>query len=73
MVDDVEKALREILKFIDYPISEDLLQCALMRKEGIYRRKKRLLTFDPFTPTMKKLIEETRSQVYTELGRYKNI
>ena len=71
LVDDVEKTIRDILKFIDFPIDEDLMRCAIMRKEGIYRRKKRLLTFDPYTPAMKKMIEEKRNQVYTELGRYK--
>lgn len=71
LVDDVEKTLRDILKFIDYPIDENLMSCAIMRKEGIYRRKKRLLTFDPYTPILKKMIEEKRTQVYTELGRNK--
>lgn len=71
LVDAVEKTLRDILKFIDYPVNEDLMRCAIMRKEGVYRRKKRLLTFDPYTPIMKKMIEEKRTQVYTELGRNK--
>jgi Sulfotransferase domain len=71
LVDNVEKTLREILKFIDFPVDEDLMRCAVMRKEGIYRRKKRLMNFDPYTLTMKKMIEERRTQVYTELGRYK--
>lgn len=71
LVDDVEKTIRDILKFIDYPINEDLMRCAILRKEGIYRRKKRLLAFDPYTATMKKLIEEKRTEVYTALGRNK--
>lgn len=71
LVDDVEKTLRDVLKFIEHPVNEDLMRCAIMRKEGIYRRKKRLLTFDPYTPIMKRMIEEKRTQVYTELGRNK--
>lgn len=71
LVDNVERTLREILKFISFPVDEDLMRCAVMRKEGIYRRKKRLLNFDPYTLTMKKMIEERRTQVYTELGRNK--
>jgi hypothetical protein len=71
LVDDVEKTIRDILNFIDFSINEDLLRCAIMRKEGIYRRKKRLLAFDPFTPSMKRMIEEKRTQVYAELGRNK--
>jgi hypothetical protein len=71
LVDSVEKTIRDVLNFIGHPINEGLLRCAVMRKEGIYRRKKRLLTFDPYTPTMKRMIEEKRTLVYTELGRYK--
>lgn len=73
LVDEVEKTIRDILKFIDHPVNEDLLRCAVNRKEGIYRRKKRLLAFDPYTPVMKKMIEEKRMQVYTELGRNKKL
>lgn len=71
LVDEVEKTLRDILKFIDYPIDEGLMRCAIIRKEGIYRRKKRLLTFDPYTSVLKKMIEVKRAQVYEELGRNK--
>jgi hypothetical protein len=71
LVDDVEKTLRDILNFIEFPINEDLLSCALKRKEGIYRRKKRLLTFEPYTMPMKKMIEKKRIEVYELLGRNK--
>lgn len=69
LVDNVEKIVRDILNFIEFPIDEDLMRCAMNRKEGIYRRKRRLLSFDPFTPEMKKMIEEVRVRVYNELGR----
>ncbi|KAG5682455.1 hypothetical protein PVAND_011806 [Polypedilum vanderplanki] len=72
LVDNVENTLRNILNFIEFPIDEDLLACALKRKEGIYRRKKRLLNFDPYTASMKKMIEKKRIYVYKELGRYKS-
>lgn len=71
LVDNVEKTLRNILNFINFPINEDLLACALKRKEGIYRRKKRLLNFEPYTAAMRKMIEKKRIQVYEELGRNK--
>jgi hypothetical protein len=69
LVENVEKIVREILNFIEFSIDEDLMKCAMNRKEGIYRRKRRLLQFDPFTPEMKKMIEEVRVRVYNELGR----
>ncbi|CAG9804579.1 unnamed protein product [Chironomus riparius] len=71
LVDNVEKTLRDILNFIEFPTNEDLLACALKRKEGIYRRKKRLLNFDPYTMIMKKMIEKKRIEVYDMLGRNK--
>jgi hypothetical protein len=69
LVENVEKTVRDILNFIEFPIDEDLMKCAMNRKEGIYRRKRRLLSFDPFTPEMKMMIEEVRVRVYNELGR----
>lgn len=44
-----------------------------MRREGIYRRKKRLLTFDPYSPSMRKMINDKRAEVYNILGRQKNV
>lgn len=71
LVDNVEKTLRDILNFLNFKINEELLSCAVKRKEGIYRRKKRLLNFEPFTTSMRKMIEKKRIQVYEELGRNK--
>ena len=71
-MDNVEKTLRDILKFINFPVNEELLACALNRKEGIYRRKKRLLNFEPYTVAMRNMIEKKRIQVYESLGRFRN-
>lgn len=48
---------------------QDLLQCALLRQEGIYRRKKRIMPFDPYTPAMHAVIDQRRAEVYAALGR----
>lgn len=69
LVENVEKSLKDILNFLEFPINDDLLACALLRKEGIYRRKKRLLPFDPYTSTLHKMIDDKRSEVYLELER----
>uniref|UniRef100_A0A182PBY4 Sulfotransferase domain-containing protein n=1 Tax=Anopheles epiroticus TaxID=199890 RepID=A0A182PBY4_9DIPT len=70
LVENVEGTLRSILKFLNFPTDEELLACALMRKEGIYRRKKRILQFDPYSPAMHAAIDEKRAEVYAALGRY---
>lgn len=41
-----------------------MLLCALERREGIYRRKKRLMSFDPFTPKMRSALNEEQDKVY---------
>lgn len=43
----------------------------MSRKEGIYRRKKRIMAFDPYTPAMHAALEEKKRDVYAALGRYK--
>lgn len=43
-----------------------------MRKEGIYRRKKRILQFDPYSPAMHAAIDEKRTEVYAALGRFRS-
>lgn len=48
-----------------------MLHCAISRKEGIYRRKKRILTFDPYSLEMHTQLELKKRQVYSDLGRYK--
>ncbi|XP_052866305.1 WSCD family member AGAP003962 [Anopheles cruzii] len=70
LVANVEGTLRSILRFLNHSTDEELLACALMRKEGIYRRKKRILQFDPYSPAMHAAIDEKRAEVYAALGRY---
>ncbi|XP_053691158.1 WSCD family member AAEL009094 [Sabethes cyaneus] len=70
LVENVEGTLRSILNFLQFPINEELLACALARKEGIYRRKKRILQFDPYSPAMHAAIDEKRTEVYAALGRF---
>lgn len=43
------------------------LQCALDRREGIYRRKKRLLHVDPFTEQMRAKIASAQREIYTAI------
>uniref|UniRef100_D3TQS4 Beta-1,6-N-acetylglucosaminyltransferase n=1 Tax=Glossina morsitans morsitans TaxID=37546 RepID=D3TQS4_GLOMM len=69
LVNKLEPVLRNILEFLEFPINETLLNCALVRKEGIFRRKKRILSFDPYTPAMRVQLREKKQYVYTILGR----
>lgn len=64
LVEDVEHSIRSILEFLQLPINERLLQCALERQEGIYRRKRRVLNFDPYNSVMKKQLQMEQEKVY---------
>ncbi|KAK9719381.1 hypothetical protein QE152_g22685 [Popillia japonica] len=67
LVQNVENTVRTILDFLELPISDELFQCALDRKEGIYRRKRRALAFDPFTSEMKRRMDREQQRVYEEI------
>ncbi|XP_049878969.1 WSCD family member CG9164-like isoform X2 [Pectinophora gossypiella] len=49
LVKDTRRVLRDILNFINYNVTESALTCAITHREGIYRRRKKLKDFDPFT------------------------
>ncbi|KAH8266930.1 hypothetical protein KR026_011020 [Drosophila bipectinata] len=69
LVHHTERELRSILEFLQFPVDEQLMRCAIMRKEGIFRRKKRLLSFDPYTEAMRAEVQARRRVVYGLLGR----
>lgn len=48
-----------------------MFQCTMSRKEGIYRRKKRIMSFDPYTEEMRAALETKKREVYATLGRYR--
>lgn len=49
---------------------QQMLLCALERREGIYRRKKRLMNFDPFTPSMKRALNDEQDRIYNVIKKY---
>lgn len=69
LIENVEDSLRSMLEFLEVPIDENLLKCALERQEGIYRRRRRVLNFDPYTSTMKKQLQMEQEQVYEAIYR----
>ncbi|XP_034123459.1 WSCD family member GA21586 isoform X4 [Drosophila guanche] len=69
LVHHTERELRSILDFLQFPVDETLLRCAILRKEGIFRRKKRLLSFDPYTEAMRAEVQARKRIVYGLLGR----
>ena len=70
LLTNLEENLRDMLIFIGHKVDEELLKCAISRKEGIYRRRKRIIQFDPFTPAMHETISAKTKEIYEKLGRY---
>lgn len=68
LVQNVEETLTKLLEFLEFPVTQKNLQCALDRQEGIYRRRKRVLNFDPYTPEMKKILKEEEDKIYRAIN-----
>ena len=62
--DHPERELRRLLDFLRVSVSNSTLQCVMDKKEGIYKRSKRLLNFSPFDESMKQLLLEKQKIVY---------
>ncbi|XP_039297162.1 WSCD family member AAEL009094 [Nilaparvata lugens] len=67
LVEDVETTLRKLIDFIQLPIDEKQIQCALERQEGIYRRKRRVFNLDPYTTSMKIMLQIEQEKVLQEI------
>ena len=58
-----------MLDFLRVSVSNSTIQCVMDKKEGIYKRSKRLLNFSPFDESMKKLLLEKQKLVYDIMQR----
>jgi len=72
LVTDTEAVLRAALAFLELKVPDRQLDCALRRKEGIYRRRKRNLPpgFDPYTPDMKAAIATVEESVMSRVRQF---
>lgn len=61
--------LQTVLDFLRVSVSNSTLQCVGERKEGIYKRSKKKISFDVFDENMKSLLTETQKSVYAKLHR----
>ncbi|KPJ12441.1 WSCD family member AGAP003962 [Papilio machaon] len=71
LVKDTRNTLQGILNFLNYTFTERDMNCALSHKEGIYRRKKKLQDFDPFTQDMYRQIEIVKTRVFNNIRIYR--
>lgn len=70
LVSHLDRTLRSLTEFLELPLTESELQCAIVRREGIYKRKSRSVTLDPFSPQMKATLKAEQDYVYKEIQTY---
>ena len=68
LIEDVATHLQDLLRFLRLNVSEQNMACALEWREGIYRRKRRVINFDPFTATMKQALRKEQDAVYEAIA-----
>ncbi|KAG8226890.1 hypothetical protein J437_LFUL005649 [Ladona fulva] len=67
LVTNVEEELKAVLSFLNLNLSPSALDCALSRREGIYKRRRRALPFDPYTPSMRAALRRGEEEVMSAL------
>ncbi|KAG7303723.1 hypothetical protein JYU34_012282 [Plutella xylostella] len=72
LVDDTRSTLAGVLAFLNETVSESAMDCAMRNREGIFRRKKKLQNFDPFTEEMYAQLSIVRAEVMKLVSRYKD-
>lgn len=70
LLGDVTTHLQGLLRFLNFNVSEQNLACAIERREGIYRRKRRVINFDPFTAVMKQALRKEQDAVFDAVANY---
>ena len=64
-----ERELRRILDFLRVSVSNSTIQCVMEKKEGIYKRNKRVLNFSPFDDNMRSALMQKQKLVYEVMQR----
>ncbi len=59
-----ERELRRLVDFLRVSVSNRTMHCVMDKREGIYKRSKRLLNFNPFDDGMKAMLNERQKFVY---------
>lgn len=64
-----ERELRRLLDFLRVSVTNSTIQCVMEKKEGIYKRTKRLLNFSPFDDAMRTTLLQKQKIVYDVMQR----
>ncbi|KAG8194097.1 hypothetical protein JTE90_003040 [Oedothorax gibbosus] len=67
MKEDLPYQLVRLLKFLEANVSWNSFQCIIRNRDGIFRRSKKNLSFDPFDDSMRRTVEGFKAVVETAL------
>lgn len=57
LIREPNRVIESIIPFLGLKPNKIHLRCMMRRKEGIYRRRKPFLPFDPFSPELRKVLD----------------
>lgn len=61
----LQKTLRDILNFLEWPVNESTLSCAIRKQKGYFKRKRN--SFDPYSKKLKNILIKAQREVFDEL------
>jgi len=59
-----EHELQRLVDFLHISVSNRTMHCVMDKREGIYKRTKRLMNFNPFDESMKTMLNQRQKFVY---------
>ena len=69
LVQNPEKELSKVLRFLDVSISDTSMRCAMDRKEGKHHRSRdKTINFSIYSPEVADIIKSEKAAVYKKLG-----
>ena len=63
LLDNLPEEMRRVIEFLDVEVSEADFDCMMKHKDGIYKRRKRPLNFDPFEQKLRTMVDKCKSLV----------
>ncbi|XP_071538969.1 WSCD family member AAEL009094-like isoform X2 [Panulirus ornatus] len=63
LLDNLPEEMRRILEFLELEVSDSNFECMIRHQDGIYKRRKRPLNFDPFTPKLRTFVDRCKRLV----------
>ncbi|KAA0197950.1 hypothetical protein HAZT_HAZT000570, partial [Hyalella azteca] len=70
LLDNLPQEIRKILEFLDIEVDDQSFDCMMRHSDGIYKRRKRNLSFNPYTLDLKNLIDYCKKIVDAAVKAY---